>query len=89
MHKPLEGMRILEWGIFYAGPGASAILSDMGAEVIKLEQRGEGDPFRQADLTGLEVSGDSEILFQGANRARRASRLIWHRPKADRWPMIW
>jgi crotonobetainyl-CoA:carnitine CoA-transferase CaiB-like acyl-CoA transferase len=75
MHKPLEGIRILEWGIFYAGPGASAILSDMGAEVIKLEQRGEGDPFRQADLTGLEVSGDSEILFQGANRGKKSITL--------------
>ena len=43
MHKPLEGTRVLEWGIFHAGPGATAILSDMGADVIKIEQPGTGD----------------------------------------------
>ena len=46
MHKPLEGIRVLEWGIFHAGPGGPAILCDMGAEVIKIEQPGKGDPSR-------------------------------------------
>jgi len=33
----LEGIRVLEYGVFHAGPGASAILGDLGAEVIKIE----------------------------------------------------
>ena len=72
MHKPLEGIRILEWGVYYAGPGATAILSDMGAEVIKLEMTGTGDPFRQIDLSKLEIAGDTNVLFQSANRGKKS-----------------
>jgi crotonobetainyl-CoA:carnitine CoA-transferase CaiB-like acyl-CoA transferase len=71
MHKPLENIRILECGIFYAGPGGSAILADLGAEVIKIEQPVIGDPFRHSSLVSLEVAGDTEILFIGANRGKK------------------
>ena len=36
MKRPLEGIRVLECGIFHAGPGGTAILGDLGAEVIKI-----------------------------------------------------
>ncbi len=39
---PLEGIRVVEFGTFHAGPGASAILGDLGAEVIKIEARPAG-----------------------------------------------
>jgi len=42
---PLDGIRILEYGVFHAGPGASAILGDLGADVVKIESGG-GDPER-------------------------------------------
>ena len=42
---PLEGIKVLEYGVFHAGPGAGAILGDMGASVIKIES-GVGDPER-------------------------------------------
>ena len=35
--RPLDGIRIVEYGLFHAGPGANAILGDLGAEVIKVE----------------------------------------------------
>jgi crotonobetainyl-CoA:carnitine CoA-transferase CaiB-like acyl-CoA transferase len=38
MVKPLEGIKILEWAIWLAGPGATMMLGDPGAEVIKIEQ---------------------------------------------------
>ncbi|MEO0061508.1 MAG: hypothetical protein RLZZ08_68 [Pseudomonadota bacterium] len=46
MAKPLAGVRVLEMGTFITGPAAGMLLADMGAEVIKLEQPGTGDPFR-------------------------------------------
>jgi len=43
--RPLEGVRIVESSVWHAGPGASAILGDLGAEVIKIETL-TGDPER-------------------------------------------
>lgn len=46
MARALEGIRILEIANYVTGPFASLLLADMGAEVIKVEQPGQGDPFR-------------------------------------------
>jgi len=46
MAKPLEGIRVLDMGTFITGPAAGMLLSDLGAEVIKVEMPGTGDPFR-------------------------------------------
>ncbi len=75
MHKPLEGIRVLEWGIFHAGPGGAAILADMGADVIKIEQPGSGDPIRTFDnYKDIEFKfGDNRsIFFEGANRGKKS-----------------
>jgi len=78
MHKPLEGIKILEWGIFHAGPGGPAILSEMGAEVIKIEQPGIGDPIRAVPRYknidfGLEEG--LNIFYEGANRGKKSITL--------------
>ncbi|WP_433085758.1 CaiB/BaiF CoA transferase family protein [Dactylosporangium sp. CA-052675] len=44
---PLSGVRVLELGSFIAGPFAGQLLADYGAEVIKLEPPGTGDPMRR------------------------------------------
>lgn len=44
---PLAGMRVLDFGIITAGAGVSALLADMGAEVIKIESHNRPDPFRK------------------------------------------
>ena len=44
--RPLEGLRVLELGSLIAGPFATRLLADFGAEVIKVETPGEGDPLR-------------------------------------------
>jgi crotonobetainyl-CoA:carnitine CoA-transferase CaiB-like acyl-CoA transferase len=44
--KPLEGLRVLEMGQLLAGPFASVLLAWFGAEVIKIEPPGIGDPLR-------------------------------------------
>lgn len=46
MHKVLSGTTVLEQGTFITGPAAAMFLADLGAEVIKIEQPGTGDPFR-------------------------------------------
>jgi crotonobetainyl-CoA:carnitine CoA-transferase CaiB-like acyl-CoA transferase len=43
---PLAGLRVLELGNFIAGPFAGQLLGDYGAEVIKVETPGQGDPMR-------------------------------------------
>jgi len=84
MRKPFEGIRVLELGIFHAGPGGTAILSDMGAEVIKIEQPGVGDPVRQGAKykgIGFRLADDSSLLFAGANRGKKSITLNLDHPQ--------
>ena len=63
MTYALEGLKILDFGIFFAGPYASKLLADLGAEVIKVEQV-TGDPLRR-----------SPGPFNGCQRNKRAIAL--------------
>src|ERR1700735_591421 len=42
----LSGLRVIDCGTYIAGPAAATILSDFGAEVIKIERPPYGDPYR-------------------------------------------
>ena len=44
---PLTGVRVLELGSFIAGPFSGQLLGDYGAEVVKVESPGDGDPMRR------------------------------------------
>ncbi|MCP4757509.1 MAG: CoA transferase [Proteobacteria bacterium] len=73
--RPLEGIRVLECAIWHAGPGGSAILGDLGAEVIKIETI-QGDPERQQKGLGavqFEIEGnpDWSFLFEFSNRNKK------------------
>jgi crotonobetainyl-CoA:carnitine CoA-transferase CaiB-like acyl-CoA transferase len=46
MTQVLKGLRVVEHGTFITGPAAAMVLADMGAEVVKVELPGTGDPFR-------------------------------------------
>ena len=44
---PLKGLRVIELGVLLAGPFCGQLLGDMGAEIIKIEPPGQGDPMRE------------------------------------------
>lgn len=64
----LEGIRVLEVGIFMAGPYAGMQLADLGADVVKVEPPGGGDPVREI---GPFVNGESSP-FVRLNRNKRS-----------------
>lgn len=72
--SPLEGLLVVEYGVFHAGPGASAILGDLGAEVVKIEDL-TGDPERTwTKLAGMDMAmpnGES-AMFHFSNRNKRS-----------------
>ena len=68
-HKVLNGITVIEQGTFITGPAAGMLLADLGANVIKIEQPGAGDPFR-AFKGGLYSPH-----FQTYNRNKRSLTL--------------
>jgi crotonobetainyl-CoA:carnitine CoA-transferase CaiB-like acyl-CoA transferase len=54
---PLDGIKVLELGSFIAGPFAGQLLGDYGADVIKVESPGGGDPMRTWGLTSADGDG--------------------------------
>jgi crotonobetainyl-CoA:carnitine CoA-transferase CaiB-like acyl-CoA transferase len=67
---PLEGVRVVELGVWVAGPGAAGLLADWGADVVKIEPF-EGDPSRGF---GRMLGGDLEVnpVFELDNRGKRS-----------------
>ena len=74
MLQPLQGIRAVEWGIYHAGPGGLAILGDLGAEVIKIEQPNLGDPMRPRIQFGRASFAfkNRNLFFEGANRNKKS-----------------
>src|SRR4029077_7974810 len=69
--KPLEGLLVLDFAQFLAGPSAAMRLADLGARVIKIERPGTGDLCRQLYISNLELDGDS-TLFHSINRNKQS-----------------
>jgi crotonobetainyl-CoA:carnitine CoA-transferase CaiB-like acyl-CoA transferase len=83
MPMPLEGIRVLDWTIWQQGPVCSAILGDLGADVIKIEERVAGDPGRgMLRLAGLETAGRPNFYFTANNRNKRGMTLDLKKPGA-------
>ena len=71
----LDGVRVLDWTSMAAGPGATAVLADFGATVIKVEPP-KGDPWRRilrVHQTGRPQSFGS--VFEHDNRGKRSIAL--------------
>ena len=65
---PLAGVKVVEFGTLIAGPFCSRILAEFGAEVIKIEAPGEGDPLRK--WRKLYPTGDGETSLWWFVQAR-------------------
>lgn len=75
--KPLQGIRVLDLSRVLAGPHCTAMLADLGAEVIKFEVPGHGDDSRHLGPFG--ESGES-VYFGLINRGKRSVELDFKAP---------
>jgi crotonobetainyl-CoA:carnitine CoA-transferase CaiB-like acyl-CoA transferase len=64
----LEGLRVLDLSHFLPGPFLTLVMADHGAEVIKVEPPGEGDPGRHVGLS----DGPSTVFFRNLNRGKKS-----------------
>lgn len=69
--RPLEGLIVLEFCQFLAGPSAGLKLADLGARVIKIERPVKGEACRQLSIKDLFVD-DSSLLFHTINRNKES-----------------
>jgi crotonobetainyl-CoA:carnitine CoA-transferase CaiB-like acyl-CoA transferase len=64
----LEGIRVIDLSVFLPGPYLTLAMADHGAEVIKIEPPGEGDPGRHIGLS----DGPSTVFFRNLNRGKKS-----------------
>ncbi len=82
MTMPLEGIRVVDWTIWQQGPVASVMLGDLGAEVIKVEERVGGDPGRGVlKAAGLDLTDRPNFYFEANNRNKRSIALDLKKPE--------
>ena len=71
--RPLfSGLRVLDIASYIAGPSATTVLSDFGAEVIKIEAPGMGDPYRHTYQSPPNPSSKENYAWQLTNRNKRS-----------------
>jgi len=71
-HLPLAGLRVLDLASFIAGPVATTVMGDYGAEVIKIEPPGEGDPQRKLGQAHSVPQHPVNFCWHLANRNKKA-----------------
>jgi crotonobetainyl-CoA:carnitine CoA-transferase CaiB-like acyl-CoA transferase len=77
-----EGLKVLDCGSFIAAPAAATILSDFGADVIKIEPPGAGDPYRAIPKLPASPQSDENYAWLLASRNKRGLALDLGKPPA-------
>ncbi|MFY9558351.1 MAG: CoA transferase, partial [Blastocatellia bacterium] len=78
MAGPLQGIRVIDFGRFIAGPYCAMLLADFGADVIRVERREGGEDRRVGPVTESGEGG----LFLNCNRNKRGITLDLGHPEA-------
>ena len=86
MSGPLEGIRVIDLTRILAGPFSTMLMADMGADIIKVEQPGTGDPARGngpfLSPDGAESSEQQfSTYFMSINRGKRSIAIDLSKPK--------
>ena len=77
MTGPLKGIRVLDLTRILAGPYATMLLRDLGAEVVKIEQPGSGDEARDFG----PFKNDFSLYFMSVNRGKKSVTLNLKSPR--------
>jgi len=71
MAGPMHGVRVVEIGVWVAGPATGCVLADWGADVVKIEPPGLGDPARSfSKMLGADLPFNP--IFENDNRSKRS-----------------
>ena len=79
--KPLSGYRVIELGQLLAGPFAGSLLAYFGAEVIKVEPPGGGDPLRNWRV----LKDGTSLWWRSLGRNKKCITLDLKQTKDESW----
>ena len=79
MSGPLTGIRVVELGSLIAGPFCTKTLADFGAEVVKIEPPGEGDPLRK----WRRMRNGTSLWWQVQSRNKKSVTCNLRRPEGQ------
>ncbi len=79
---PLAGLRVLDVSTFIAAPAAAVVLGDFGADVIKIEQPGSGDPNREAMGFAAYPKAEANYPWLMDSRNKRSLALDLKHPQS-------
>jgi crotonobetainyl-CoA:carnitine CoA-transferase CaiB-like acyl-CoA transferase len=83
MNACLTGLRVLDLTRILAGPWATQLLADLGAEVIKIERPGAGDDTRGWGPPFVAVEHEADVFsayYLGANRGKKSVAVDFSAP---------
>ena len=77
--RPLDGIRVVELGSLIAGPFAAKTLADFGAEIIKIEPPGSGDPLR----VWRAPEGETAVWWHVQSRDKKSVAVDLRQPEGQ------
>ena len=78
-----EGLRVVDAGSWIAGPVSATMLADFGADVVKVEMPGEGDPYRRLALAPATPNADINYAWAQDARGKRSITLNVKAPEGQ------
>ena len=77
--RPLAGLKVLELGALIAGPFCTKLLAEFGAEVVKIEPPGQGDPLRKWRF----VRDGTSVWWHVQSRGKRSAAIDLRQPEGQ------